>query len=114
MSTSHLLTVNEIRAKLDTSKPVEEQIKTAYKAAMNHWLITNEGEQQRCALAAVMIDADFETQESIKKELKFFEAINAASSGIPVDFGAMLDNLGESKTFGIARLWDEAKKELSA
>lgn len=112
MNNSQLICISEIEAQLDRTKPPEEQIKQAFRLVQRHWLITEEGERQRCALAAVMVKADERTRACLTQEIKFFEAINMASRGIPVDFGSLVEGMEKDlPAFGIAKLWNEVKKE---
>ena len=104
-----LIGIAELRTKVDPEQPLEERLKVAMKAALNHWLVTDEESQFKMAVGAVMVEATEEEQERLNIELKFTGALSATTTGIPVDFGRLIEEFGEGsaeKVVGLSKLWD--------
>ncbi len=98
----------EARDDIAAAGTVEEKLTAAFNVARNHWMFLDKNIQQKAGIGAVMmsIEKGGEDFRRIEKELHLHNALGAASSGIPVDFGAMLENTDEDlKPVGIAKLW---------
>lgn len=65
----------------------------------NHWLITDEDERFKAAVAGVLLVVDSDTQERIRAELAFMEAIT--TGGYVGDFNF--------EPVGLLRIWQEIK-----
>ncbi len=114
MEISLMVGVAELRTKVDPNQSLEERLKVAMRGALNHWLVIDEEGQFKMAVGAVMVEASDEERERISIDLKFLGAMSAASTGIPVDFGRLIEELGEDsadKAVGLRKLWDEVKAE---
>ncbi len=109
--------VAELRAGVDSKQPLEERLKVAMRRALKHWLVFDEEGQFKMAVGAVLIEATEEEQKRMNLDLKFLLTISAAVSGVPVDFGRLVEEMGEdspTKAVGLRKLWDEVKKEGNA
>ena len=114
IDSSIMIGIAEIQGSLDSKLPLEERLKGAMRAALNHWLVTDEEGQFKIAVGAVMMDATEEEKERIEFDLKFLKAMSSAASGVPVDFARLMKELGEdsaTKAVGLRKLWDEVKSE---
>ena len=109
-----MIGIAELRATVDPQKPLEERLKVAMRAALNHWLITDEESQFKMAVGAVMVEATEEEKERIEIDLKFLNTIAAAASGVPIDTTRVAEDLerNKNKAVGLRKLWDEIKKEV--
>lgn len=115
MDNSIMLGITELRQSVDSGQPLKERLKIAMRSALHHWLITNEEDQFKTAVGAVMVEATEEERELIEVELKFLQALSAASRGIPVNFAVLMEEVQEKKEthelIGLKNLWDEVKAE---
>ena len=114
MDNSMMIGVAELRTNVDPKRPLEERLKVAMRGALNHWLVTKEEEQFIMAVGAVMVEATEGEKERINIDLKFLKAMSSAASGVPVDFGRLIDELGEGsaeKAVGLRKLWDDVKRK---
>lgn len=114
MNESMMIGVAELRTMIDPKQSLEERLKVTMRAALNHWLVLEEESQFKMAIGAVMVEATEEERERINIDLKFLRALSSAASGVPVDFGRLVEELGEesaSKAVGLRKLWDEVKAE---
>jgi len=86
-------------------KTLEERAKACMKVAHNHWLVTNEAEQLKGAVAAIGFLSSEEENERIDASLRLYTSVAAAMSGIPVDFS----QITEIKLLPIMKWWNETK-----
>lgn len=107
------IAIIEIKGKLDKSLPTDAKLKQAMKLAMNHWLVTNEDEQFRCAVGAVLLIVSHEEQAIIKEELNFLRTLSSASMGVPVDFETALSGVHAKKWYGLSGLWIQVKEQVA-
>jgi hypothetical protein len=114
MDNSIMIGITELRAGIDSKQLLEERLRVTMRAARNHWLVTNEESQFKMAVGAVMVEATEEERGRIEVDLKFLKAMSSAASGVPVDFGRLMKELGKDGTVkgvGLMKLWDEIKAE---
>lgn len=114
LENSIMVGIAELRTNIDPKQPLEERLKVAMRAALKHWLIPDEESQFKMAIGAVLIEATEEEKKRMNLDLKFLGAMSAAVSGVPVDFGRLVEEMGEdslTKAIGLRKLWDEVKKE---
>jgi len=114
MENSIMIGITELQSSIDPKQPLEERLKVAMRAALNHWLVIDEESQFKMAVGAVMLSATEEEKERIEIDLKFLKSMSAAASGVPIDFGRLMKELGEDsevKAVGLRKLWDEVKAE---
>lgn len=114
MDNSIMIGIAELRTNVDPKQPLKERLKVAMRAALEHWLVLDEENQFKMAIGAVLIEATEEEQERINIDLKFLKAMSSAAGGVPVDFGRLMEELGEdgaTKAVGLQKLWGEVKAE---
>ena len=90
---NNLVAIVATEAKRDAEgiEDLEERAKACMKAAHGHWMVTNEDEQFSGAIAALMMLSSDEEKERIEYAVKISRALNAATSGIPVNFDELFD-----------------------
>jgi len=114
MDSGMMVGIAELRARIDPKQPLEERLKVAMRRALNHWLVLDEESQFKMAVGAVLVEATEDERERLNTEVKFLAAMSSAASGVPVDFGRLMEELGEDaadKAVGLRKLWDEVKAE---
>lgn len=106
------IAIMEIESKLDKNATLVDRLKRAMKEALNHWLVTSEDEQFRCAVGAVLLTASEEEKTKIKAEMSFLRGLSSAISGVPVDFESLLTEMPvNQKPIDLLALWNSVKKE---
>lgn len=98
----------ECRSKLEGATTPQEMLKIAFRGAKNHWMFTNEGEQQRGAIGAAMLHMAPEDSATVGRELQVLSALNASASGVPVDL-AQVDV--PENVIGILKIYNEVRDE---
>ncbi len=86
----------------------EAKLREAMKCADEScWMSVNEEYNFKAAVGAVLVDIgiDHEDYPRITRELEILRGLGAASSGVPVDFGALLEGAVGHKPFGLTRMW---------
>lgn len=101
---------------LEFEGTLEETILEGWRLVKRNAIFAHdENLQQRAGLAGVMIflkDAErHEEYRRIEKELEFWKAMTAATSGVPVDFGQLLQKHKPEDVIGLSKLWGEFQKE---
>ena len=102
----------------DFEGTLEEMILEGWRiVGRNAVFAHDENLKQRAGLAGVMMalkTADrHDEYRRIEKELEFWKAMSAATSGVPVDFGRLLDEHDPDEAIGIAKLWAEFQEEVA-
>lgn len=106
--TAILIAAAEARGKVDTTKPLEEQMRAAMEVTKDFWMSTDEDVRFKAAVAAVMLEneGNEEVTERINAEMRALNSLAVLMSGIPVDMGRALPD--ESfKPIGLRGLWME-------
>jgi hypothetical protein len=92
--TEMLIAVSGFKDLIPKDGPLEDRISFAMKHVKENkrdifWMSyeVSDDAMFRTALAAVMLDASEDEKELITKSMKPLQALSAAMSGIPVDFG---------------------------
>jgi hypothetical protein len=88
---------------------LDEKVIKVFKATFDEsytWFVTTDNDRFIIGNAVLMLISDEETKCRIEQEVKFLRGLNAASSGIPVDFGPLMDGW---EPVGLQRLFEEAK-----
>ncbi len=94
----------ENREALKSAETVEEKLRVAFKGARDHWMFTDENDQLMGGIGAAMFSMTKEDKERVTEELRVFQSLNAAISGVPVDFSAIEIM---ANPIGIRKLWLE-------
>lgn len=106
-----MIVATEAKAKLKGITDLEERLLAAMRASKDHWMVLDKEVQLRGAIAVLMIledEGNDEDRDRINEELRALQTLNAAASGISVDFSA----LGALKNpVGLIRLWEAVQKE---
>ena len=113
MNNTLLIAIAEIRSQLTGhgNESLKERLKFAMGKAKGHWCVVDEDDQFRSAVGAVMADATQEERDLLGMELDVLKALSAASSGVPVDMGAVLNGFDTDKAIGLSGLWREVTNE---
>lgn len=104
INNSILVAVTELKQSVDADKPITERLKAAMAQARQHWLVTNEDDQFRAAIGAVLLSATDDEKARIESELKALRALSAATAGVPINFAA-LDT--QKDPIGLLKIWKE-------
>jgi hypothetical protein len=88
-----------------------ERAKKCMRAALSHFMVSDENKQFSGAVAALHALSSPDEQARIEKTTRLLRALDAACDGVPVDVGAMLDDDDRVEGFPLAKLWDEVKEE---
>ena len=96
----------ECRAAAEKETTLEGRLKAAFSVARDHWMATDENDQLNGAVVAIHGISNDEDKRRLELEMKSLRALNAAMSGVPVDFAGL--ELPE-KPIGIVALWKAAK-----
>ena len=68
---------------------LDDIIDACFSAAKDHWMATEEDDQFLGAVGAILQLSNDEDEEKMRAELDTVKALNAAMSGVPVDFSAV-------------------------
>lgn len=109
MDNTLLIAIAEIRpiVKENAGKPLEDRLRIAMRKIIGYWCVTDEDKQFRAAIGAVLCEADDEEKIRIEEELDTLKVLNAAISGVPVNFDAV--RISENP-IGLVKLWREIKE----
>lgn len=87
-----------------------ERIRKAMKSARHHWMVTNESEQFRAAVAAAIMESTGEERERLERSAKSLNQLGAMlqalQAGVPVDIEAMEKPADD--TIPLTKMWNEA------
>lgn len=97
--------VEELIAK-NPEATVEDRLRAAYATTRHHWLVTDEDTRMRAGVGGVLLTCSPEEKARIEAELRALRSFAAAASGIPVDFGALIDEEAPAP-IGLMRIWRE-------
>ena len=88
---------------------LEERCKAAFDKAIDHWMVTDPNVQVQGALAAVMLSYEEEAEERRRLEMstKLVRSLSAASTGIPVDLGALFNEAKDLEPVPYQKWWKE-------
>jgi hypothetical protein len=110
------IAVTEARTACKGEPNIEQRIKKAMRACHGHWMVTNEVQQLNSALAAAALESPIVDEKnrilrsgSALNKLNY--ALNAAVSGVPVDFTRLVDEIPkEDDRLPLIDWWNETKK----
>jgi len=105
-----LIAIGEIKGKLKESDSIKDRLTMAMRLAKNHWVVTKEDEQFRCAVGAVLLTASVEEKAIISQEMNMIKSLSSAISGVPVDFSAVFERADTEKFYGLLPMWKEMAK----
>ena len=105
----------ECRDKFVGLTTAEDLLKVAFKGAHNHWMFTDEQDQFKGAVGAVLITLkEGEEFERVEKSLRALSKVsgllNALQAGIPVDWDALeKPDENEPPVIPLNQLWCDVK-----
>lgn len=112
LSTSMTIAIQQIKINLPEGD-LKTKLKAAMREAKDHWLVTREDEQFRCAVGAVMLHYGPDTEEFKRLEWemgnlnRFSAAMVAAQTGVNVDFASVLDTDQKYEPIGLLAMWKD-------
>ena len=98
--------LTEAKAAAEKETTLHAQMDAAMKLMQHHWMILDEDLQFRCAVGALLMIVDEQTQETIKEEMASLKALSALMSGIPVDMERVTV---PQNPLGLMKRWNELK-----
>jgi hypothetical protein len=107
------ISVSEIKAKLVNEKieGLENQLKAAMKITKDHWLVTDESQQFKSAIAGVMAlyGPNSDEWDRLVWESKQIEKLNhmvtGAQLGIPINLEALTEKNDTFEPIGLLAMW---------
>ena len=117
MENAIVISASFIRKRLEEGsfETAEETVKAAMVAARNSsntWMLGSDDDKFKAAVVAAHPFLKEEDQTRLKQELDFFKVLGAATSGVPVDFSAVLAGVDEDiKPLGLMKLWKETESK---
>jgi len=105
------IAISEAQSRLDPNASLEDNLKTAMKATINHWVCTDEDQQFRSAVGAVMFFYGDESEEYQRLEWelgqlqKVSAIVVAAQAGLAVAPQSLDEDLGKFEAVGLVKIW---------
>lgn len=93
---------------LETAEDIVKAAMVAARNDNNSWLLTRDEDRVNAAIVAAFPLLKEEDQERLKREMTFFKALEATSTGVPVDFASLMSETEAAKLLGIRKLWEES------
>ncbi len=88
----------------------EAIVRRCMRSAQETWITTDEEIQFRGAVAAAYsLLTDDNERARLRRSIHFFQALQSASQGVPVDFGQLLDNSDDFELVPLPAWWQEEK-----
>lgn len=111
VSTPVLIALTEAQSHVEAvaDQPLEDRLRAAMKATHRHWMATNEDDQFKAAIGAVMMSASEDEKELLKASMDKLNALGAMLSGVPVDFEQLAAD--DRPTIKLVPLWNEVRGE---
>jgi hypothetical protein len=98
------IVASECKAAAAQETTLEGRIKACFKAAKNHWMVTDENAQMQGAVAAIYELSDEPTKARIKTEWNALRNLGAILDGVPLS----LDQIGMPENpIGLLKMWKE-------
>lgn len=108
-----MLAASEARGHCAGEPDITERIKKAMRACHDHWMVTNETEQFRAALAAAMLESSEDEKDRIARSSKALNRVGAMlqalQAGVPVDIESMAAEKQDDDLLPLRQLWDETR-----
>jgi len=117
MDNAIILGANIVGKKLGEFKGLEkkELAKKAFELVHddnNVWYSTSEEDLFKIGLGALLLNLDGEDKHKLEQEIKLLRALTAATSGIPVDLGAVFDSINPDDLIGVLGIFREVRASL--
>lgn len=94
-----LIAITQIAEDVVPTKKLRTRLRAAMQDARKHWAITNEDDEFRAAIGAVLVKATDDEKTRINNELQVLKALNAGGNINGVDLG--------ENPIGLLKLWKE-------
>lgn len=111
MASIVMIAAAEARGQCKDEPDVIERVKKAMKACRNHWMVTDENEQFRAAVAAAMLESDPVERERIERSAQALNKVGAMlkalQAGVPVDIEAMAAEKQDEDIIPLNKLWHD-------
>lgn len=90
--------VQLIQNDINPEDSIEDRFKTAFRCARDGriFFAYDDDTLYRCGIGAVYVGATDEEKQRIDSELRLLRGLASATSGVPVDWGAMMDQESET------------------
>lgn len=105
------LAITEAKSSLVATDSLEDQLRAAMQVTRNHWMCTDEDEQFRAAIGAVMLHYGEESEEykRLSSEMAKLRKVNAflqaAQAGLSVDLSLLPDEDNQYEPIGLLGMW---------
>lgn len=101
-----------IRHECANEPDLEARLRKAMKAARNHWMVTEENEQFKGALAAALMETANEAEKdrlirSARALNRVGALIQALQAGVPVDLESMAAEPKDDDLLPLRKIWNE-------
>lgn len=109
------IAATEARDAIKEPKDLEDRIRQAMRATVDHWMCTNEQDRFAAALAAALeLTTDPDEKERFEATLELLRTLSAATSGISVNMDPALERIERTPggAVQVAKIWQEIKKEV--
>ena len=103
------LIIAELRDKLSPSIPLVERLLIAMRAARLNWMAPDDNTAFVAAVVAVIETGAADEKLRLEYELKLLRGVSAALSGLPIDFGRLIED--PATELILRKLWDESATE---
>jgi hypothetical protein len=112
-----MIAAAEARSRCKGEPDVVERIRKAMRACRNHWMVTNEPDQFRAAVAAALLESEGADKDRIERSAaalnKIGAMLGALPAGVPVDIEAMAAEPKQDDLIPLRKLWDETSDKPS-
>lgn len=102
-----LIVATEAKSAGEGVEDFEAMSRACMKQAVNHWMVTDDGQRFHGACVAIYELADDTMKERVKHTLDMLRGLSAASSGLPIDFSQMM--AGDVEPLPLVKWWQEVK-----
>jgi hypothetical protein len=76
------------------------------------WLLSTDDERFRVGLNVLYLFVDDDTKRRIESEVGVLKALNAAASGVPIDFETVFEGVDPDNVIGLQKLFEESKSRV--
>lgn len=111
----NLLMIAVTEAKAAVERAVEKdpgldlpgRLRASFAVTRNHWMVTDDDARFRAGVGGVLATASEDEKVRITAELARLRALNAAMTGVPVDFETAFGD--EAEPIGMVGIWHDVR-----